>query len=533
MKKKILLSFFTVIFVRTLQAQPVQIHESETKIQNVQNLLNTHLYFTKGIELWESNGTASETRKIGDLDYPPVQIITTDKVYIITHTGSLFNLWAYDTHTSGTPELVLLKSFSQFHLDPQNEYKIHFTFFRDASFFIADDGSSGMEIWRTIGTPEGTVLLNDLNPGASGSNPLALIADHDNAMYFVALGKVYRSSGDGAPVVVQDFSTLNTSMKTYHALPFLSIVDNDLLMAAALFDTGTNEESITLWRRDDILETTSQYATIPGYTGVRNFKFNFISVYETASVHDALWITDGTSDGTKQLAASLGLDANIYQYQFVEPGKIAFTTYQQGGVSLWLSDGTPDGTFLFKTLNAYNANDRLIRSVGDKIFFADNGTFSGMSGNGIDDFELWQSDLTLSGTSMLKNITPADDSFFGSDNLTYFKDALVFTTGDGIATDQDTYILWRYNQPFLEPVITGSVSLNKKPVIFPNPCESYLLFENNNSNSIRISDIYGREVYSQSNLSQGLNNINIEDLSPGLYFISVDESGDIVKLRKQ
>ena len=36
-------------------------------------------------------------------------------------------------------------------------------------FFFANDGVHGYELWSSDGTPSGTALLADINPGLSGS----------------------------------------------------------------------------------------------------------------------------------------------------------------------------------------------------------------------------------------------------------------------------------------------------------------------------------------------------------------------------
>jgi ELWxxDGT repeat protein len=41
--------------------------------------------------------------------------------------------------------------------------------------FVADDGISGAELWRTDGTPQGTRMIADLNPGPEPSAPMNVV----------------------------------------------------------------------------------------------------------------------------------------------------------------------------------------------------------------------------------------------------------------------------------------------------------------------------------------------------------------------
>jgi ELWxxDGT repeat protein len=53
-------------------------------------------------------------------------------------------------------------------------------------FFRADDGLHGLELWTTDGTPEGTALVKDVNPGPDGSLPGSLTTAPTGELFFAA-----------------------------------------------------------------------------------------------------------------------------------------------------------------------------------------------------------------------------------------------------------------------------------------------------------------------------------------------------------
>jgi ELWxxDGT repeat protein len=65
-----------------------------------------------------------------------------------------------------------------------------FTMVGSEVFFFADDGVHGEELWKTNGTTAGTVMVQDINPGASGS---AYIIPYYTEMN----GKFYFNATDG------------------------------------------------------------------------------------------------------------------------------------------------------------------------------------------------------------------------------------------------------------------------------------------------------------------------------------------------
>ena len=77
----------------------------------------------------------------------------------------------------------------------------------DTLFFAANDGSSGWELWKSDGTPAGTVRVKDIRAGEDSSSPEGLIALGDT-LFFVAndgsAGKELWKSAGSPPGSLRD-----------------------------------------------------------------------------------------------------------------------------------------------------------------------------------------------------------------------------------------------------------------------------------------------------------------------------------------
>jgi ELWxxDGT repeat protein len=61
----------------------------------------------------------------------------------------------------------------------------HLTAAGGTLYFSAFDPEHGIELWKSVGTPEGTVLVKDINPGSDFSSPRNL-AFVNGALFFAA-----------------------------------------------------------------------------------------------------------------------------------------------------------------------------------------------------------------------------------------------------------------------------------------------------------------------------------------------------------
>ena len=132
-----------------------------------------------------------------------------------------------------------------------------------------------------------------------------------------------------------------------------------------------------------------------------------------------LWISDGTTAGTKLLKAlDIGFPFTEYNGKTYFLAKGA-ETYAE----LWLTDGTEIGTRLVKNLKPTSAGSAIIMSVfNNKLYFVAMDAEHGK--------ELWVSDGTESGTKLFKDINPGIGDSFGYGYAIVYKNKMYFSAKD-------------------------------------------------------------------------------------------------------
>jgi uncharacterized delta-60 repeat protein len=169
---------------------------------------------TNGIELWKSDGTDAGTVMVTDLNTSatgassnPVWLTAIGgKLYFAADDGTYgYQLFVSDGTAGGTssPKTInptLSKNAFDQYISPM------FTELSGVAYFAADDGSSGVELWKSDGTAAGTVQVKDIYPGAPGSS-IASMTISNGALYFsandgVSGAELWQSNGTAAGTVV-------------------------------------------------------------------------------------------------------------------------------------------------------------------------------------------------------------------------------------------------------------------------------------------------------------------------------------------
>jgi ELWxxDGT repeat protein len=449
---------------------PVQDPVPGPVAQNISKLTNANgtLYFvdydydSSSTELWKSDGTSAGTVQVATVpsywaSLFELTAVGTRLFFWTTPDYWYAELWTSDGTSAGTVPLLLLGQL----VDAEDPTTTSFSLTSfGGGLFSSTSGdvySDDTELWKSDGTPSGTVRVKDIQPGPAGSDPQAL-ANVDGELWFSAAGptgrQLWRSDGSeaGTTPITSFASTKDSDLTSFTDL-------NGLLMFHPL---GAEREP---WRSDGTAAGTRMVKDIrPGDSSLGSFftsSVRFVpmngSVFFPAwdgVTGTELWKSDGTEAGTVLVkdirpptasAPQAGSDPQA----LTNAGGTLFFHANDGvsGVELWKSDGTAAGTALVKDILPGSGTS--LPSQFTSTFAHVNGTVFFSASDGSSGFEPWKSDGTTAGTVRVKDIVAGSGSSspagFANVNGTVFFSATTSATGSELwktdGTDAGTMLV--------------------------------------------------------------------------------------------
>jgi ELWxxDGT repeat protein len=432
-------------------------------------------FINSDIELWSTDGTVAGTKKVKEIaagtasSDPEYLVAHKGKVFFACTTGSASGIWVSDGTTAGT---VKLKSFS----DQVKKLKVY----KDKVYFLAatDATTQNFDLWETDGTVVGTKKT------------------------------IQQSSSQGT------FVDFTTTPNGFYAV-----------MRAFSFDN--------LYTIDFV-----NNALVNVYNGSKGSAFNpihfkgndYFVAGDFSTTTKTLFSTTGKTNDTKAITTFKG--AYPYGINFMAAEKfIAFAASDDAkGEELWITDGTTAGT---KTIDLMKGTGSSIPGefcrVGSSIYFS--AEVQDAAGASIGR-ELMVTDGTIAGTKLVADIYPGAKgsspqilqllTIGGKPNLVFFAE-----------NDKSTGL-----EPFRVevPLISSAddLSLVSDLVsVSPNPTENELKVTLKQGENIQLSifDISGKQLKTIKNLTENVT-LDMSDFPKGLYLIKANTDNGNYQVQK-
>ncbi len=324
--------------------------------------VGTTLFFTAktgthGRELWKSDGTELGTALVQD--------------FVVGQTGSNISetdmavrgsdLFFFSDGADGrelrratTASISTVRNIGQGHSNPADFVKMG-----NLTFFSADNGLNGRELWRTDGTELGTFMLKDITVGSIGSNPTELtVVTNGNVstLFFVAGGsrQIFKSNGTLAGTIpVQTFFLGGIGQNPTNLTAFQGKL---FFVATNSFPNGAPDEK-RLFKTDGTINVVDQVDNIA--LDPQNLTPVGTNLFFTATKNNTdreLWKT--TINSIAQRVKNINAASSSNPTELIGIGnKLFFTANNGNGSQVWKSDGVADGAGTQPIAGSFGAHE--------------------------------------------------------------------------------------------------------------------------------------------------------------------------------
>lgn len=384
-------------------------------------------------------------------------------------------------------------------------------------YFSANDGTSGNELFVTDGTAAGTQLTKDLYPGTSSSNPDNVVAFNNEVWFRAQTGsgsssyfKLFHSDGTSAGTTQFVYpSDLNTGASI-----------NDLFVHGGyLYFTGLDgNNNNALWRTDGTTSGTTKIFVGSGNVGtfsifnsLGNSLFGISSNPLSWPYVYSLYSIDAVTLDTTLLKTGINLvNGQAGNGWFVNNKLVFLGKTTTAGDEPWVTDGTPSGTMMLADINSGSANSNIYRSAG----VVNNELYLNTQVS-----DIWKTDGTAGGTQAVGGPVDIDNNYFNS-FIDYNNDIYFIKTSSG-------------KRKLFKLGLNGATGVEESRLenamsVTPNPSAGIYHFKcNNYIKEYKIYSISG-DIIKDGKINSSTLTIDLSDKTKGVYFYQIiDHNGNL------
>ncbi|WKN43304.1 ELWxxDGT repeat protein [Tunicatimonas pelagia] len=345
--------------------------------------------------------------------------------------------------------------------------------FKNELYFAAEDQVHGMELWRSDGTVENTVLVKDITIGENGSSPKSFLVYNDQLLFSandVRHGtEVWITDGteEGTRLLVDHIpgtNSLNPRNWVVYQNRLLVLGNRDevfevfpsenrvacfpdcdrQLRAASLFTTSEGLYSFSDHREELSIYDESEQRFEPinaaGFENITRYRHHENRLYVAGSGKIGR-VNEATREITVLSSWTIDRYGRIEVDNLTGVGDLLFFSVRlnfnrdNGGTkdsdALWVTDGTVQGTQMLKSFSfdphAYNSEIMNFAAANGKLYFVGRTGYSSSA-------NLWVSDGTEAGTQNVSDVVVVkyDDRDEQDARLTEWKNQLYGRTPVGL-----------------------------------------------------------------------------------------------------